>query len=361
MLIVSGEELRELLTMEDCVDALALALVEFSQGRAVVPGRSYLTVSEGNGRVAIMPGALPRSEALGVKLMSRFADNAARGLPDVSGLVVLHDYATGMPLAAMDAAYITAVRTAAASALATKHLARPDSKTLAILGAGSLGRAHVWAMLAVCPVRTVRVWSRTAESAERFRRDVETEHSVLIEVCATARDAADGADIVCTTSSATSPILKGSWLAPGVHVNAVGAHGADARELDGEAIGKARVVVDSMEVATRECGEIVLAVAEGRLSVDDLVGELGEVIDGRKQGRLAPSDITIYKSLGIAVQDVATASLVYRKALARGVGTEVEIAVPGTVAGGRDVDRRPFMSPAQRAARHTTHGGGGCR
>jgi alanine dehydrogenase len=226
----------------------------------------------------------------------------------------------------MAAAFVTAVRTAAASAVATTYLARPESESLAILGAGALGRAHVWSMKTVRPVRRVRVWSRQGRTAERFRRDVEASQGLPVDVCATAREAVEGVDIVCTTSLATSPIVEGAWLAPGTHVNAVGAHAPDAREIDGEAMAKARVVVDSIKAAETECGEIVLAVEEGLVSLRALVGELGELIDGTKQGRLDPSDITIYKSLGIAVQDVATASMVYRKALDRGLGTEIELA-----------------------------------
>lgn len=329
MLVVAGSELRELLTMEDCIAALESAHAEFSRRETVLPVRSYMMLPELNGRMAIMPGLLSRSQAMGIKVQCTFHDNVKRGLPTVSGLVIVHDAETGIPLAAMDSGYVTAVRTAAASALATKYLSRPESGSLAILGAGVQGRTHVWAMKTVRSISSVRVWSRQRETAERFKEDIERAHEVSVEVFDGAHDAVVGADIVCTTSLATTPILRGAWLTAGTHVNAVGSHAPDTRELDGEALERARVVVDSLDAVGKECGDVLLAVEEGRLSISALVGEIGEVIEGTKQGRLEPSDITIYKSLGIALQDVATAMMIYRKALERRIGTEVDMAVEG--------------------------------
>ncbi len=326
MLIISGQELRELLTMPDCVAGIEAAQLEFSQGHANVPPRSYLNMRDGRGRVALMPSSLDDSKTVGLKVHCRFRDVSAQAQPEtVSGVVVLLDSDTGEPLALMDAAYVTATRTAAASAVATRHLARPEASTLSILGAGEIARAHVRAILEVRPIDTVYVWSRTDSSALSFKADIEADVGISVAVAESAREATTVADIVCTATRATSPILEGHWLTPGTHVNAVGAHGPDARELDGHAVANARLIVDSSDLVRREAGEVVLAIDEGLLAETPTLDEIGAVIDGRAPGRHDAEEITIYKSLGIGVQDIATASLAMRKATELGVGTYVDL------------------------------------
>jgi ornithine cyclodeaminase/alanine dehydrogenase-like protein (mu-crystallin family) len=273
-----------------------------------------------------MPSALNDSGTVGLKVHCRFENVSTQGPPEtVSGVVVLLDSDTGAPLALMDAAFVTAMRTAAASAVATRHLARPDATTLSILGAGTIARAHVQAMLEVRPIDAVYVWSRTSSSAFSFKAGIEAKHNVSVTVAKSAREATAVADIVCTATRATTPILEGRWLRPGTHVNAVGAHGPDARELDGHAIAHARLIVDSSELVRREAGEVILAIREGLLDQAVPLDEIGAVIDRRAVGRHNVEEITIYKSLGVGVQDIAAAALVTRRAIERGVGTHVEL------------------------------------
>ena len=199
--------------MQDCIAALEEAQAEFSRGQIILPPRMYLTNPEIHGRMAIMPAVLKDTDAMGIKVQCTFFDNAAKGLPSVSGVVVLQDAHTGVPLAIMDSAYITAVRTAAASALATQYLARPAARVLATLGAGVQGRTHLWAIKTVRPIERVHIWSRTQSSAERYKVEMEAEHGLPVVVCATQEQAVRGAGVICTTSLAKTPISRGQMVA----------------------------------------------------------------------------------------------------------------------------------------------------
>jgi ornithine cyclodeaminase len=324
--VLSGAELRAALTTDACIDALAAAHVEMAAGRTIMPVRTYLHHEEAGGRMAVMPAILLDSNVLGVKLQCTFPRNAARGRPPVSGIVVLMDGASGEPLAIMDSSTVTEIRTAAASALATRYLAREGASCLAVLGAGVQARAHVRSMLAVRPVEVVRIWSRTRAAADALATEVEAEHAVAASVCDGPEEAVRGADLVCTATRATEPVLSGAWLDPGVHVNAVGAYTATTRELDSDAIARARVVVDSRAAVAQEAGDLLIPVGEGRIGLDHVHAELGELVAGTRPGRESDAEITIYKSLGVGIQDVAAAVAAYERATALGLGAEVGFA-----------------------------------
>ncbi|MBI3980007.1 MAG: ornithine cyclodeaminase family protein [Chloroflexi bacterium] len=324
-LIISSDELRELLTMEDDIAALERAHVEFSRGQVLMPVRSRLAYPERRGGLGMMPAILKDTDTMGIKVQCSFQDNPASGLPLIMGLVLLYDPHTGEPLAVMDSAYITAVRTAAASAMATKYLARPDAHVLAILGAGLQGRTHLWAMKTVRPVERVQVYSRTRESCERYKAEMEAKHGLAVAICDTPEQAVRGADLICTTSVSRTPIVEGKWVQPGAHINGVGSYSLDTREIDSDAVAMAKVVVDSRDAVLKECGDIMIPVQEGRITIDHLVGEIGEVIAGAKPGRTSAEEVTIYKSLGVGIQDVATAHMVYHKALKLGMGTQIRM------------------------------------
>ncbi|MBI3976575.1 MAG: ornithine cyclodeaminase family protein [Chloroflexi bacterium] len=322
MLIISREELRDLLTMEDCIAALERVHVEFSRGQVIMPVRTGVRNPERGRGLALMPAILTDTDVMGMKLS--FRSRSEEGRPLSAGLVLMFDAPTGL-LAAMDSVYITAVRTAAASAMATRHLAREDAHVLAILGAGLQGRTHLWAMKAVRPIEQVRVYSRTRASSERYKAEMEAEHGVPVAVCDTAEQAVRGADLICTTSLAKTPIVEGKWLKPGAHVNGVGSFSLDSREIDSDAIALATVFVDSMEAVHKEAGDIMIPVQEGRITIEHVAGEIGEVVAGTKPGRTSPDEVTIYKSLGVGIQDVAAAHLVVQKALNLGMGTEIRL------------------------------------
>jgi alanine dehydrogenase len=225
----------------------------------------------------------------------------------------------------MDGSYITAIRTACASAMATKVLANADTPVLGILGAGVQARTHIQALSRVRKITRIKIYSPSGKSAAAIKKDLEPTTGVTIEVASSPEEALHEADLVVTASTAKTPIVKMDYLKPGIHINAVGSHRPDARELDGATVARAKVIVDSCEAIMAECGDILLAIEEKSIGKDHIHAEIGEVLAGAKSGRSGANEITVYKSVGIAIQDVAAADLVYRKALEQRVGTAVEI------------------------------------
>ena len=284
-----------LLRMEEVIPAMERALADFSSGKVVQPVRTMLPVVEHEGFLGLMPAYT--GAALGTKLVAFYPHNT--DVPTHHATILLFKPETGEPLATMDGRLITEVRTAAVSAVATEFLARPDASVLAIIGSGVQARSHLEALRLVRDFREVRVWSprRAAAFAE--------EHGV--RAAAAAEEAVRGADVVVTATTSPTPVLSGEWLSPGVHINAVGAPRPNWRELDDEVLRRSRVYVDSREAAQKESGDVIAA---GEISA-----EIGEVTAGTKPGRRSAEEITLFKSLGLAVEDVATAELVYRKAL----------------------------------------------
>lgn len=283
-----------LLRMEEVIPAMEPALADFSGGKVVQPVRTMLPVEEHEGFLGLMPAYT--GTALGTKLVAFYPKNV--GVPTHHATILLFEPETGEPLVTMDGRLITEVRTAAVSAVATKHLARSDASVLAIIGSGVQAQSHLEALRLVRDFRAVRVWS--PRHAEEFAR----EHDV--DAAASAAEAVHGADVVVTATTSSTPVLRGEWLSPGVHINAVGAARPDWRELDDGVLRRARVYVDSREAAQKESGDVIAAAG--------IFAELGEVAAGTKPGRQSPEEITLFKSLGLAVEDVVTAELVYRKA-----------------------------------------------
>ena len=281
--------------MAELIPAMEKALIEFSAGKVTQPVRSVIKVDPPGGFLGLMPAHT--ADGLGLKAVTFYPSNAERGIPTHMATIFLMDPETGTPLAIMDGRLITEMRTAAVSAAATKLLASPDAKILAILGSGVQARSHVEALRLVRKFEEIRVWSPTREHAERFAREIGA-------IATSADDAVRGADVVVTTTNSKMPVLKGSWLKPGSHVNAIGACRPDWRELDDEAMSNV-VFVDSREGAIKESGDVILSGAE-------IYAELGEALAGKVPPRA--SETTIFKSLGMAVEDIAAATLVYRAA-----------------------------------------------
>jgi ornithine cyclodeaminase/alanine dehydrogenase-like protein (mu-crystallin family) len=284
-----------LLRMEEVIPAMERALADFSSGTVVQPVRTMLPVAEHGGFLGLMPAYT--GSALGAKLVAFYPRNTS--VPTHHATILLFEPETGEPLVTMDGQLITEVRTAAVSAVATNHLARAAASVLAIIGSGVQARSHLEALRLVREFREVRVWSprRAAAFAE--------EHGV--DAAASAEEAVRGADVVVTATTSPTPVLSGEWLSPGAHINAVGAPRPDWRELDDEVLRRAKVYVDSREAAMKESGDVIAA--------REVLAEIGEVISGAEQGRRSAEDVTLFKSLGLAVEDVATAELVYRNAL----------------------------------------------
>jgi len=321
VLVISHEDVARLLPMDACIEVMAEAMRTIGRGGAVLPLRSVVWMPDRTGMIGLMPGFLGAPASLGLKVVSIFPGNHGTGYDSHQGVVMLFDIQHGFPLAIMDASSITAIRTAAASGVATRALARDDAGDLAILGAGVQATTHLAAMRAVRPIRRVRVWSRNRAHAQRFA----DASPVAVEVMETARAAVEGADLVCTTTSAREPVLEGAWLRPGAHINAVGACFAVARELDTAAVVRSRLIVDRRESTLNESGDFLIPRAEGAIGDDHIAGELGDVLLGQLVGRRSPDEVTLYKSLGIAIQDLAAAHHIYAQALATGSGVSVPL------------------------------------
>ncbi len=324
-LLLREAQVRELLTMEETIGIMEKALRAFSAGGVVQPVRTTVPVQSHGGFVALMPAFLSGQEALGAKAVAFFPTNVDRGLPTHLATILLWDSATGVLLALLDGRLITEMRTAAVSAAATKALANPQARILAILGAGVQARSHLEALRLVRPLQRVRVWSRTPTHAATFGREMQERFRLSVDVSATAQEAVRDADIIVTATSSQDPVLEGRWVAPGTHINAIGAPRPEWRELDTDLVKRARVFVDSRAGALVESGDLISPMREGAIPEAHIRGEIGEVLAGTVEGRRTPADVTVFKSLGMAVEDVATARYVYERARARSIGTQITL------------------------------------
>nr|WP_047169560.1 ornithine cyclodeaminase family protein [Sphingomonas sp. Y57] len=320
--LIGGDIVRTILSMRECVDLMERAMTTISTGATEMPLRTVLPLPGAN-MAGVMMGYLGDPESLGAKLLSIYPGNPDRGLPSHTGVVILFDLSDGRPCALLDAAELTSLRTPAASAAATRALARSDAGDLAILGAGEQAKGHLEAMAIARPLRRVRLWGRNRQKAEAFARENASLSPVAIEICEDVEAAVKGADIICTTTGSNEPILRGAWLSPGTHVNLVGAGVRSAREADAAAVLRGRYFVDYRVSAMAQAGELLHAFEDERGAADHIAAEIGEVFAGKRPGRTGPDDITVYKSLGNAAQDLAASHAIYQKAEAQGLGTAV--------------------------------------
>ncbi len=327
VLIVNQAEVRRLLPMKECMDVMAETLEAVERGEAILPLRPILRLPEAKaGVLGMMPSYLGNIDAVGLKVITVFHGNRGTKYDSHQGAVLLFETSHGQLLSIMDASSITAIRTAAVSGVATRLLARQDAASLAILGSGVQARTHLDAMIEARAVRTVRVWSRNASNAQHFVDRVAKHYPGLnISASPTVEVAVKGADIICTTTGAREPILEGEWVEPGAHINAVGSSIPSARELDSSAVKNARLFVDRRESTLNEGGDFLLAKKEGAIDDSHIVGEIGELLLDKVDGRRRPDEITLFKSLGLSVEDLASANYIYRKAIDAGAGVFVEL------------------------------------
>jgi len=323
-LLLTERDLARLLQMEDLIDLMERTLAGFSAGRALQPVRTTLPIEPHEAFMAVMPAYLPATGALAVKLVTLAPRNLEAGLPSHLATVLLLEPATGRLLAIMDGRLVTEMRTAAVSAAAARALALPGASTLAVLGSGVQARSHLEALRLVRPIRAARVWSPSREHREAFAREESARLSLAVEAIDTAEAAVRGADLIVTATSSRTPVLRGDWLAPGAHVSAVGASRPDWRELDAEAVRRARVFVDSRAGARAESGDLLLAERVGAIGPDHVAGDIGQVFAGTLAGRGARDQVSLFKSLGMAVDDAATAQHAYRLARWGVVGLEAD-------------------------------------
>lgn len=325
MLLLSEREVQSLIDIDELITALEQAHIQYSTGKAVMPVRLVVPLPQIQGRITSMPGYLDQDHSLGMKVVTYFQNNEKQGLPAILATIMLFSAETGKMIAVMDGTCITTIRTACASALATRVLANPETPVLGVIGAGVQARAHIRALSCVRNLSRIKIYSPSGASGRKIKADLEEEIGIKIDIMPSAEQTVRDSDLVVTVSTAKEPVLKSEWLKAGVHLNAVGSHRPDLREIDGATLSCSRVVVDSRQAIMAECGDILLAVKENSFSEQGIHAEIGEVLAGTKPGRSSAAEITLYKSVGIAIQDVATAQLIYRKALERQIGTTVEI------------------------------------
>lgn len=323
MIVLGKSDIERLLDMPTCIGLMEAALASLARGEVIHPLRPVVPVPDTKNAFAVMPAFSSALHAFGTKVISVFPDNHGTDLDSHQGLVVLFDGERGNPVAMMDASSITAIRTAAVSGVATKLLARKDARRVAILGAGVQARTHADAMLAARPFERVTVWSRNRAHAAALVDGASW--SARGEIADSIEQVVKDADVVCTVTAAREPVLRGEWLEPGTHINAVGASLKTTRELDTEAVRRSRIYVDRRESALNEAGDLLIPMQESVITADAIVGEIGEVLTGTIPGRRDDTEITLFKSLGLAIEDLACAHYLHDAAQRHGAGTRVDL------------------------------------
>ncbi|HEV3411245.1 MAG TPA: ornithine cyclodeaminase family protein [Puia sp.] len=323
-LYINNEKIKSLLPMDACITAMETMFRDLAEGRILQPLRSLMWLPDRSGLLGMMPGYAEGPNIIGVKLITIFHSNGTAGIPSHQGVVILFEATHGKPLLLLDAAELTAIRTAATSALATRLLAREDSTTLAIIGTGEQAIKHIESISLVRPIETIYCWGRNPAHAKALRdRLAAYPHQnpasgrprYSIQLTDTAQAAARSADIICTVTAAAHPVLEGRWLQPGTHLNVVGSCTPHNREVDTETILRSALFTDRYESLFKEAGDFLIPKVEGLITESDVKAEIGEVLTGKKPGRQNPADITLFKSLGIAAEDLYAAWHIYQALL----------------------------------------------
>jgi alanine dehydrogenase len=327
MLLLNRREVEGLLDIDSLIAALATAMAELSAGRVSMPLRTVTLVGE-RGLLAAMPVYLPSARTLSTKLVSVFPENETRGIPSHQAVILVFDSETGSPRAMMDGTFITATRTAAGSALSASYLALGDSHVMVIVGTGVQARAHARALARVAPIKEIRVVGRNPQKAASLAADISAQQGIRAFACENSRQTFAGARLVCATTHSAEPVVKGAWLDPGTHVTSVGLN-PDGREIDAETVQKAVVVVETRAAALSPgpsgANDLKWPIRDGLITADHIRAEIGELVAGEVQARTSPEQITLYKSVGVAVEDAVAAHLVLEAAQKQGVGRQIEI------------------------------------
>ena len=325
VLVLARKDLEAILPIREVIDAVEEGFKQFALGNVEMPPRPLVDLPSYEGLLTVMPAYIGGDmDALGVKIVTLYPNNPSKWeLPSVLGAVLLNDPKTGALIAIMEGTYITGLRTAACSAVATKYLARKDAKTVGIFGCGVQGRTHLMAMCEVREIETAKAYDAFPEYRDRYCKEMNEKLDVDVVPCNKPEEVVKGSDIIVTVTTSKNPVFKGEWLEDGVHINAVGAHAPDAREIDDVTVKKAeRIVVDWKEAVLKEgggAGEIVIPISKNLISEEEIV-ELGDVIVGEKSGRITDTGITLFKTVGLAIEDVSTAIKAYKLAKDKGVG-----------------------------------------
>jgi ornithine cyclodeaminase/alanine dehydrogenase len=323
-LLLSREDVKKVLTMKDTVGIVEEAFRQFALGNVIMPQRTVIRPPQYHGLHLGMPAYIGGDlDALGLKVVTIYPDNPAKhNLATTMGTLLLNDPRTGAPLAVMDAGYLTAMRTGAVGGVAAKYLARGDAQKVGVFGAGVQAQTQLWAVCTVRDIESAMVYDVNADRARAYAEEMGRRLDISITPVDDPRLAVEGMDVIIAASSATEPVFDGHWLEPGQHINGIGSHSPGARELDTTTIVRSKIVPDSTDACLVEAGDLMIPIDEGAISRDDLHADLGEIVAGLKPGRENEEEITLFKSVGLAIQDVSTASFVYRQALDAKVGGE---------------------------------------
>ena len=326
--IFSAEDIRQLIPMAEAIEVVKEAFVQLSEKKAKAPVRTSLKIGPEGNTALIMPAFLENPRALGAKLVTVFPANPQKGLPSTLALVFLVNAETGVPLALFEGTYLTRLRTGAATGAATQVLSRPESEILAIFGAGGQALLQVLGVLAVRKIREVRVFDLFPKQAEILKEELKSRpdlEKTKILRANSAEEAVAKADILVTATTSRTPVFPGSLLSPGAHINAIGAFTPEMQEVDEETILRSRIFVDSMVTCLEEAGDLIIPLNKGLICREDVQGELGEIVSGKKEGRKTREEITYFKSVGNAVQDISVAQAVFRRAVEKGIGREIDL------------------------------------
>jgi alanine dehydrogenase len=312
-LFINKEKVASLLPMEECIEVMEKMFRSLAAGECLQPLRNIMRLPGKTGLLGMMPGHAASLDVMGIKVISVFHANSEVGLPSHQGIVMLFDAKHGEPLMLFDALEITAIRTAAASAVATKLLSRKNSSILAIIGSGEQAKRHIEAMLLVREIKQINIWSRNEKNAKHLVNELSGEYNIPVHIKQNVQQAVEYADIICTVTSSKEPVVMGEWIDAGTHINAVGSSTAFARELDTTAIVRSKLFTDRYESIFNEAGDFLIPKKEGVITDDHVKAEIGEVLLGTKKGRENDKEITVFKSLGIALEDIFSAYHIYEK------------------------------------------------
>jgi alanine dehydrogenase len=325
VLLLSRQEVEKLASMREVIEAVEGAFKAKGEGKAQMPPKLYVFFKKYDGDFRTMPAYLENLDAAGVKVVNVHPRNPEeKGLPSVMATIMLLDPKTGAPIAIMDGTWITDMRTGASGGIATKYLARKDSEVVALVGAGAQARTQLMALKEVLNIKEVRIWSRRMETAKKLEEEAKKSLGLKAISVKTVKEAVSGADVISTTTPSRGPVVMDEWISPGAHINAIGADAPGKQELDPKILKRAKIVVDDREQAFHS-GEVNVPLSKGIIKESDVYADMGEIVTGRKKGRASDKEITIFDSTGLAVQDIATAWMIYQKAKNKGVGREVEL------------------------------------
>ena len=323
-LLLDRQTIQGLLDMQRMIGILEQAFGELASGSAVMPQRTAVADPSVNGWYAFMPAQLKSMGALGVKSVTVYKDNPSmHGLPATLATIVLMDSRTGQTLAVMDGGYITAMRTGAVTGLATKYLARSDARTAGVMGSGVQARTQLWGMASGADIEKALVFSLDPpEARQAFADDAADMLGIPVELAQSGEDLVRGVDVLSLATTATTPIIDAEWVQPGLHINGIGSHAVGVREIDTKTMVRSKLVCDNVDACLAEAGDVQIPIEEGAMTADDIYGEIGEMITGAKPGRESDEEVTVFKSVGLSIQDISAAHYVYQRALEEGAGTE---------------------------------------